>query len=152
MGNKGIENKIDKLREIGYTQDKMDELITILSEDIENDIFDLFIDKSSEEELSTFKSKLSTLSTKEQYENIFKEILQSVFSTKWESEVDKMWEKELQSVIDDTLKVRETYIKYVGKDPQTVEKINEIEKSEDFQKMMKDMENSGFDFQSEASK
>jgi DNA-binding transcriptional MerR regulator len=144
--------QIEKLKEIGYSQEKIDTLIELLAPDIEEDIFNKFIDKSSKEKLEEYKDKLVTVSTKEDYKKVFNEIAQEVFGGSWKEEIDKIWAETLQGISDDTLKIRDTYHKYMQGDPNTVAKIKELENSKEVQKELEDMKKDGFDFLSEAVK
>lgn len=146
--NKQIEN----LKRIGYTQDKIDKLMNLLAVEIEEKVFDKLIDNSTEDELNVFKEKLVSAGNDIEKKAVFEEAAQKALGNTWKEEVDKLWSEALETVASDTLKVRETYQKYMDGDPATIAKIKEIENSQELKDALEDMKKDGFDFQSEAAK
>lgn len=144
--------QIEKLKKIGYTQEKIDELTKLLGPDIEEQVFNDLIDKSTDEELSALKDKLVAAGTEDQYKDVFNEVAQKAYGDGWQTKLDELWAKAFEGIGLDTLKIRDTYQKYMDGDLDTVAKVKQMESSDQLKQEMEDMKKDGFDFQAEASK
>ncbi len=144
--------QIEKLKKIGFTQEKIDEVIKLMGPDIEEIVFNDLIDKSTDEELNVFKDKLVAAGNEEEYKTVFNEVAQKAYGENWENKMDELWAEALNNIASDTLKIRDTYQKYMDGDPDTVAKVKEIENSQELKDEREDMKKDGFDFQTEAAK
>lgn len=144
--------QIEKLKKIGFTQEKIDEVMKLLGPDVEEVVFKDLIEKSTDEELNQFKDKLVAAGNEEEYKTVFNEVAQKAYGENWENKIDELWEEALKNIASDTLKIRDTYQKYMDGDPDTVTKVKEIENSQELKDEMEDMKKDGFDFQAEAAK
>ncbi|MFH1547501.1 MAG: hypothetical protein ABIC57_03370 [bacterium] len=144
--------QIEKLKNIGFTKEKIDEVTKLLGPEVEEEVFNILIDNSTDEELSVFKDKLAAAGTEDQYKDVFNEVAQKAYGDTWQQKLDELWAEALSNVGVQTLKIRDTYQKYMNGDPDTVAKVKEIENSQELKDTMEEMKKDGFDFQAEATK
>lgn len=142
----------DKLKKLGFTDDKIEQLVDAVSLEIEDAVIADAAEKYNDDELKQLKVEISKIKTPDEYNQKLEEIAQKAYGDEYKEKLEDLLAQQLEQAAQDTQDVRETYQKYAAGDPETVKKVKEMEKSPEVKQMLEEMKKAGFDFQAEMTK
>lgn len=143
---------IEKLKGLGYTDEKLQELLPLVFDDVEEIIAFDFATVSTDAETAVYTAKIQQAKTAEEVKAVLIEMSRKAYGEAYEQKFDEILATELEKVAEMTSNIRQTYHKYMSGDPDTVAKINAAQNSPDVQATLSDMQASGFDFINQATK
>ena len=145
------EEALEKLKNIGYTDTKIQELLELLFPEVADQLFTDLASVCDDAEIDVFAEKLKEAGSHGQYEAITKEMAQKAYGDNAAEEIDKVISELLNDMAEMTLKIRTTYHKYMEKDPETVKMIDDPQNQAEAKKLKEEMDAAGFDFLKAAS-
>ncbi|MBN1618569.1 hypothetical protein JW887_04505 [Candidatus Dojkabacteria bacterium] len=142
----------EKLKQIGYTQEKIQELVELLAPEVEHSLFYDVAEKLSDQDVEGYTQRIRQAQDKDAYNSIVAELAKIAYGEQYEAKMHDLFAQQLDQIAEQTLKMRSTYRKYAAGDPDTVKSVNDAANSEDVKKIMQQMKEDGFDFPAEATK
>lgn len=146
------EKAIRELQSIGYTDEKIKEVLELLLPDAADQLLLDLAGQSTEEELETFEKRLKETKDPKVFEEILRDMGTKAYGDKANEKMDATMAELLRDIKELTLRIRETYQKYMSGDKKTKEDLDDFMNSPEYKEMEEEMEKAGFDFQAEASK
>jgi hypothetical protein len=137
---------IEKLKSIGYTEEKLGQLMPLVLDDMEDQVAFDFAAVSSDEETEAFMSKLTVATSADDVKALLIEMSKKAYGESYLDKFDTMLAEELEKVAQMTSSMRDTYHKYMSGDPATVDAVNKAQNDPNMKKTLDDMQASGFDF------
>ena len=141
-----------ELRGLGYTDEKLQELLSLVLEDVQDELYLDLASISNDEELEKFKTRLDKARTKSEVTKITEEMAKRAYGEDYKKKIEDMTVEKLKEAAEMTKGIRKTYNDYMAGDPATRKKVQEMENSPEYKDMLKQMEDAGFDFMAEAGK
>lgn len=141
-----IDEAIANLKKIGYTDKRLEKLLDQLAEEVEEVMFIDLASVSTDEELEAFEKRIKESKSPEEYGKISDEMAKRAYGEKADEKIEEILIDMLEEVEKVTLKIRETYQKYLDKDPDAVKQVEEFKNDPKVKEIMQQFENDGVDF------
>lgn len=146
------EKAVEQLKQIGYTDEKINEVLTLILPDVGDQLLLDLAGQSTDEELEQFENRMKEADNPEVFDEILKDMAKKAYGDKAPEKLDAILADLLDEMKEFTMKIRHTYQQYMSGDPQTRKQIDDFVNSPEYKKAEEDMKKSGFDFRAEAAK
>jgi DNA-binding transcriptional MerR regulator len=146
------EKAIEQLKQIGYTNEKIKEVLILLLPDVGDQLLLDLAGRSTDEDLEEFEKRMKDAKDPEVFDEILKDMAHKAYGDDASEKLDAILADLLKEMKEFTLKIRETYKKYMAGDPKTKKQMDEFVNSPEYKEMEEEMKKAGFDFQAEAVK
>lgn len=146
------EKAISELKGIGYTDEKIREMLTLLLPDVADQLLLDLAGQCTDQEIDDFEKQLNDIKDSKEFEKALEDMAEKAYGDKARERMDATMAELLDELRELTLKIRETYQKYMSGDQKTRKDVDGFMNSEEYKQMQKDMEEDGFDFLAEAVK
>lgn len=143
---------IAELKKIGYTDEKIKEVLELLLPDAADQLLLDLAGQCTDEELEAFESRLKEIQDPKKFEEVIQDMAKKAYGEKAKEKMDATMAELLNDMRELTLRIRETYQKYMSGDQKTRKDVGDFMKSPEYKEMEDEMEEAGFDFQAEAAK
>lgn len=137
---------MENLKSLGYTDEKLQQIIPLVLEDLDNRIASDFATVTTDQETMEYENKISVAGSPEEIKTLLLQMAQKAYGQNYQEKFDAMFAEELEKVADLTSKMRDTYHKYMSGDPATVSAVRQAENSPELKKNLDEMKAAGFDF------
>lgn len=137
---------IEKLKTLGYTDEKLKQLLPMVLENVEEQVALDFAGVTTDEETNQYEARIKSATNSDEMKAVLLEMAQRAYGSTYEQKFDELLSDELNKTADLTSTIRGTYHKYMSGDPDTVKAVNQMQNSGQVQELLDDMQQSGVDF------
>jgi len=122
-----LQEVLDKLKELGFTEEKIHETLELLLPDLEEALFDDFALKAKDgSQVEGYAKKLAGAESPEKYDDVILEMAKEAYGEEGVSaQIDSYLVEALSKVVAMTEKAKDIHTKYQSGDPATVKMVDE---------------------------
>lgn len=131
-------NKVDiakeDLRKIGYSETQLEELMTIATEEIRDEMFEMLGEKTTDQEIYAFECRAHDAKAPQEAELLLREMAKKAFGEEADEKIEGMLYDFLQDTVKVTMNIREMNAAYQRGDPDVRKRVEEAMKSPELKK------------------
>jgi SpoVK/Ycf46/Vps4 family AAA+-type ATPase len=146
-----LKSVIDEMKAFGYTDAKVEELLGLVTEEVYDQVFLDLATVATEEQVDELTKKTEEARFGKDIEEIAKEAAKAAYGDEYKEKLETMIADGMKAALEMTKNVRKLYHDYMSGDPVAKKKVEDMQNSEEYKKLQKEMEDSGFDFNAAAA-